>query len=112
MRVVHDVAQTYTPGVRKPDELDRRRLPDPTKMKRHDDRYYAAWAAWYVATGADSISRPVADLAERFPGASRDQVRDVLNTARSRGLLTRGVRGGAGGELTDKARAALEREKG
>jgi hypothetical protein len=111
MRVVRDVAQTYAPGVRKPDELDRRRLPDPTKLPRHDDKYFAAWAGWYIATTASGSDRPVADVAERF-GVGRDQLRDVLNTARSRGLLTRGVRGGASGELTDKARAALEREKG
>jgi hypothetical protein len=108
MSAVRDAAYTYL--VRQ-DDLDRRRLPDPTKATRHDDRYYSAWAGWYVTTTAGGSTRPVVELAERF-GIDRDQVRDVLNTARSRGLLTRGVRGRAGGELTDKARAALGRGEG
>jgi hypothetical protein len=85
-------------------------IPNPTEMADHDDRYYAAWAAHYVTT-ATSSRRPVADIADRF-GVSRDSVRDRLNTARGRGMLTRGSHGRAGGQLTDKALEALGREEG
>jgi hypothetical protein len=86
------------------------RLPDPTKRGARDDAYYAGWAAHYVRL-AGASSAPVSELAEKF-GVTRDRVRNVLHLARQRGLLTRGTHGRAGGELTDKALAALEREKG
>jgi hypothetical protein len=85
------------------------RLADPTKRTRRDDAYYAAWAAHYVQMTAASPA-PVVELAEKF-GVTRDRVRNVLHLARQRGLLTRGTRGRAGGQLTDKALDALGREE-
>jgi hypothetical protein len=86
----------------------RGRLPDPTRAKRHDDRYYATWAAHY-ARAAESSSRPVAELADKF-GEGRDKVRDLIHACRRRGFLTPGSKGIGGGQLTDKAFSALGKD--
>jgi hypothetical protein len=83
------------------------RLSNPRKLRAHDDRYFATWAAHYVRLNGSK--RAVSELAERFE-VDRARVRDTLNTARSRGLLTRGQRGRSGGQLTAKAIDALERK--
>jgi hypothetical protein len=67
-----------------------------------DDRFYARWAAEYVAACARS-TRPVADLAARHH-LSPSQVRNLVHACRhKRGMLTDPLPGKAGGELTDRA---------
>ena len=65
------------------------------------DVFYARLAAEYVELLATS-STPTKDLAERHH-YSATSMRDYLNQARSRGLLTRSQRGRAGGQLTERA---------
>ena len=80
------------------------RRPRPGRSGR-PDIFYARLAAEYIEllrTG----STPTKDLAEKHH-YSPASMRDYLNKARSRGLLTRPQRGRAGGELTDKARRLL-----
>lgn len=69
------------------------------------DVFYARLAAEYVDLLRTS-STPTKDLAERHHFSSTS-MRDYLNQARTRGLLTRSQRGRAGGQLTDKARRLL-----
>jgi hypothetical protein len=70
------------------------------------DRFYAEVAAEYVDALAGG--RPIKDVSrERFLSAS--QVRDLVSEARRRGLLTKPPKGRAGGHLTAKARAELDK---
>jgi hypothetical protein len=85
----------------------RGRLPDPTRARRRDASYFAAWAAHYTRIVASS-RRPIADLAEKF-GEDRDHVRDAIHACRERGFLTKGTAGVPGGQLTSKALKALGR---
>jgi hypothetical protein len=85
----------------------RGRLPDPTRAKRHDNQYYATWAAHY-ARAAESSPRPIVYLADKFD-MDRGQVRDVIHACRRRGFLTPATRGIAGGHLTDQALHELGR---
>jgi hypothetical protein len=115
LAVVHEVVQERRGGRTRdatafPDPIEvAATVPNPTELDRHDDVYFASWAALYVAA-ASSSRRPVVDLADRFD-ISRDKVRDTLNTARVRGLLTRGAPGRSGGALTDRAYHALNVEE-
>lgn len=70
------------------------------------DSYYAAWAARYAERLAAGSRSPVGDLAAEH-GLSRAQVRDLVHEARVRGLLPKGAKGRADGQLTDKARRLL-----
>jgi hypothetical protein len=73
----------------------------------HPNSYYAEIAARYVAIVAKGSRTPIADLAQELFLTS-DYVRDLVATARKRGLLTRpSRRGRAGGELTARALEAL-----
>ena len=76
------------------------RHPRPGRGGR-PDVFYARLAAQYVEVLTMSSS-PTRDLAERI-GFSASSTRDFLHQARLRGLLTKSVRGIAGGELTEKA---------
>ena len=81
-----------------------------------EDRFYAVVASLYVDALEHGSRRPVVDVAERLSkgrGGSYapEYVRDVLHEARRRELLTRPPKGRAGGELTDKARTALDADK-
>jgi transposase-like protein len=69
------------------------------------DEFYARWAARYV-NKRDSRA-PIADLA-REHGLRREQVRDVIQLARDRGLLT----AGRDGTLTARAKSILEAADG
>ena len=65
------------------------------------DVFYARLAADYIELLSTS-STPTKDLAKRH-NYSATSMRDYLNQARLRGLLTRSQPGHAGGELTEKA---------
>ena len=69
------------------------------------DEYYATWVAEYVAEGG--VRDATARVAARHPGYTADDVRQLLNKARKRGLLTAAPPGRAGGEMTEKCRALL-----
>ncbi len=76
------------------------------------DTYFAVWAARYAEKVAAGSPAPIAELAAEH-GLGRGQVRDLIHKARGRGLLPGGLKGRAGGVLTEKARALLaEREEG
>ncbi len=77
-----------------------------------DDNFYAVIASFYVEAVARRSAQPVKDaattLSEAWGATYTDTyVRDLLNEARRRELLTRPPRGRAGGELTEKARKLL-----
>jgi hypothetical protein len=74
------------------------------------DVFYARLAAEYVELLSTS-STPTKDLARRH-NYSPTSMRDYLNQARVRGLLTPSQRGRAGGELTEKAMRLLRAEPG
>jgi len=83
--------------------------------KGREDRFYAIVAAAYVDAIERGSRTPVVSAAEALSNARSGPyeppyVRDLLHVARQRGLLTRPPRGRAGGQLTDKARALLQRE--
>jgi hypothetical protein len=86
------------------------RLPDPRKMTRRDNRFFAAVAARYQRAVAAKTKAPVVAVATEL-GMDRDQVRDALVVARNRQLITRGVQGRGGGLLTRKGIEALDREE-
>ena len=75
--------------------------------KGRPDVFYARLAAEYVDLLSTS-STPTKDLAERHC-YSPTSIRDYLNQARTRGLLTRSQRGRAGGELTAYALKLLSK---
>lgn len=76
------------------------------------DRYYAVWAARYAEKVAGGSPAPIAELAAEHD-LGRGQVRDLIHKARGRDLLPRGLKGRAGGVLTERARELLaEREEG
>ena len=79
--------------------------PRPGRRGR-GDLFYAELAAEYVAR-AETTSNPVEELAgERNLTAS--QIRNLLYEARQRGLLSKGVQGRAGGQLSDEAKEILD----
>jgi hypothetical protein len=95
-----------------------RRPPRPVKVRErsHDrDDVYARIAAAYVAACRAGSRTPAADIARRWRlgagqrGASK--VRDLLFKARKHGFLTELTHGKPGGDLTDKARAILGRDR-
>jgi hypothetical protein len=82
-------------------------LPRPRRGRPgRPDLFYARVAAEYVHAVQAGSPHPVADLARRrrLPPA---RVRDMIHTARRRGLLSSHRRGVRGGELTDRAHALL-----
>jgi len=79
------------------------------------DAFYAHVASAYVEAITQGSRKPVKDaalaLSKAWSGTYEDTyVRDLLNEARHRGLLTRPPKGRAGGELTEKGRQALGEE--
>jgi hypothetical protein len=72
----------------------------------HNDLYYARWARRYVM--ACKNPSPVQRLAKRH-NLSVSQIRNILYEARQRELLTDSPKGKAGGDLTEKAIAILEK---
>jgi hypothetical protein len=78
------------------------------RRERRDDAYYARIASLYVDEVAKGNSRPASTLASLL-GKSSTSVRDLLNDARQRGLLTVPPPGRrSGGELTRRAKALLQ----
>jgi hypothetical protein len=78
--------------------------PGPAGRQDHD---YAAIAARYLAHVQAGDPTPITTLATDL-GRPKSHVRELLTTARRRGLLSRTQRGRAGGRLTDKGLAALQ----
>jgi hypothetical protein len=95
------------------------KLPRPG-ARGQTDEYYAVWALDYVKALGVAPTKPVRhmldQLIERDERTKRGEhytvavVRNLLQQARRRGLLTEGAAGRAGGELTDKARVLLDKE--
>lgn len=78
-----------------------KRLRDPSKMSERSGLYYATWASLYVQAVERNPRRVIADLAEAHdmkPAA----VRDLIHRCRP-DFLTGGVKGRAGGNLTQLA---------
>lgn len=73
-----------------------------------DDTFYAAVAANYLARIRAGSKQPLKELSTELSRPT-SHVRQLLATARDRGLLTRAVQGRAGGELTEAGRSALIR---
>ena len=78
--------------------------------KGRDDGFYAAWAAAYLDKCAQT-RRPHLALAEET-NYGKDTIRDFVQKARNRGLLTKAPPGRAGGQLLPKAVRLLEQMKG
>jgi len=74
----------------------------------HDDGFYARVSRQYVEALRTGSRRPVVDVAQELK-LSPSRVRSLLTTARKHGLLTPAVRGRAGGAITEKARALLNK---
>lgn len=72
-----------------------------------DDLQLAGVALEYVRAIEQGERAPAAKIAALVGGVSPVQARDYIRRARSRGLLTEGTHGRAGGALTDKAIALL-----
>lgn len=83
-------------------------LPRPGRRGR-SDVFYARWAQRYVDALAQNPKHPIKHIVDTAtePGTTASQVRWYLTAARERNLLTEAPAGGAGGELTDKARLLL-----
>lgn len=84
-------------------DAERRELDVHPGRAGRPDEYYARWAARY--SEKTDTRAPIAELA-REHGLKREQVRDVIQQARERGLLSPGRRG----LLTEKAKTILARE--
>jgi hypothetical protein len=81
--------------------------------RRRPDAYYLIWAERYVEALGRGSTKPNEDVAKRTR-RHPTEVRDLVHEARIRGLLTRGERGKASGQLTPKAlelRRKLDRAK-
>ena len=87
-----------------PEASEYRRRRHPGKAGR-PDIFYAKLAARYLQL-VETTSSPTKHLAAEIH-ASQSQARDLIYEARRRRLLTKTVRGRAGGRLTDKAKRLL-----
>lgn len=76
-----------------------------------DDAFYAMWAARYLRK-SETTSHPYGPLAREHPGYSVRSIRDIVHSARQRGLLVGGSQGRAGGRLSPKAERLLRNTKG
>lgn len=84
-----------------------KRLRDPNKMSERNPEYYATWARLYVTAVREHPNRAIAALAEA-QAMEPSAVRDLIHRCRSKGYLTPGARGRAGGQLTDLAIQTLK----
>ena len=84
-------------------EAERRSLSQRPGRAGRSDAFYAHWASRYV--GKTGSRAPIAELA-RENGLRREQVRDLIQQARERGLLTPG----RSSLLTKKAKTILKKE--
>lgn len=83
------------------------RQPAQPGRAGRDDIYYLVWAARYAEVVAGTQT-PILSLSKKHK-ADPARVRDLIHEARRRGLLTPGVRGRAGGSLTNKAKELLRK---
>jgi hypothetical protein len=83
-----------------------RQAKGPGGRKGRDDFFYAGIAAHYSHEARESrhATQAVAELLTLSPSRARE----LIATARARGLLTHTTQGRAGGQLTDKARELLQ----
>lgn len=88
-------------------EPSRRLGPELSSVVEGSDQYWAVLASVYVDTVRADPKRAVANLADELQ-LPRSVVRDRIHACRVKGYLTPGPRGRAGGELTPRARQALE----
>ncbi|MEO6026653.1 MAG: hypothetical protein ABIR79_07305 [Candidatus Binatia bacterium] len=93
-RLFEPSGRLHTLGMKKP-----KVEADSKRGARRSDTFYAVLAAEYVEAMARDPQRPVLVLAKRR-GLQASRVRDMLHTARKRGLLTSGTQGRSGGGLT------------
>jgi hypothetical protein len=100
-RVMARLPPTVGLGLR-PDQLGPSRV---SAQSPYDDLFFAQWAARYV-NEQQRGHKPVVVLAEAHC-LSPATIRNYLQQARDRGLLTEAPPGRAGGDLTDKARDLL-----
>jgi hypothetical protein len=73
-----------------------------------EDSFYALWAKRYLDRCA-TTRRPYAELAKEHKGYAERSIRDIVQTAKRRGLLVGGSQGRAGGRLSAKAERLLAR---
>jgi hypothetical protein len=103
-------AKVHTDDVIKKLDIGHRRTASDRVPRRprggHNDLYYARWARRYVI--ARKHPSPVQRLSKRHH-LSVSQIRNILYEARQRELLTDSPKGKAGGDLTEKATALLEK---
>jgi hypothetical protein len=81
----------------------------PGRPPKHSDKFYATLARDYAQRVAAGSPKPTTDLAKRR-GLPLHTVRNLLHTARERGLLSRLSQGRLGGGLTDRALALLAKK--
>lgn len=84
------------------------KMPRPGAGGRRDINY-VLWAMKYIDACEVSSGKPMVLLEKRNPGFSAVRLREMMHTARERGLLTAPAPGCAGGKLTPKAIAVLDR---
>jgi hypothetical protein len=84
-------------------------VPKPGR-RGHPDSFYAEIAQLYVSLVREGSPRPIEQIAEKA-NRSVAGVRDLVHSARAKGLLTASPPGKPGGELTDKALRLLGREE-
>lgn len=112
------IEQRVADQVRRP--MFQRMAPEPWKRvamsparlgrRAKPDDFYALWAKEYVDALAKHPAHPVKAMIENHADEhyTRAAIVGYLNKARVRGLLGSAPKGRAGGELTDKGRAALK----
>ena len=83
--------------------------PKRGRPQMRSDEFYAKLAEAYTQRVAQGSPHPTEDVARRRK-LSAARVRDLLHTARQRGLLSTVGRGRSGGDLTPKALAVLNPE--
>jgi len=85
-------------------------VPRPGRRGR-GDAVYALWAQRYLAK-CEKTRHPYPELAAEHEGYNERAIRDLVQSARRRGLLKGGSQGRAGGTLTPKAKSLLDRMEG
>ena len=91
-------------GLLPPDEGRPRRA----RKAGRPDRFYAQLAATYTRVVSRGGRHPIKDIAKRRR-VEPSTVREWIREARVRGLLTKGTRGRAGGQLTPYAQRVLQK---
>ncbi len=89
--------------------------PAPKHPKRgrpplRSDAFYARIALDYTERVAQGSPRPTAAISQAR-NLPQSKVRDMVHQARRRGLLSEGIRGRLGGQLTERGRKILEADR-